>query len=149
MTGQAHKPAAVPDYTPGELQLWTSNSFRRFGTRAPDGGPVCEPITQSSDGHPDLYFRNGGHEGPDARRMLASWNACAGIPTEMLQEVGTIVIPARVRMHELVAALRKVHAKADSAIGSRSRDLMDWADFMVEIRGIVEPLLEHRDGETG
>lgn len=70
-------------YTEGKLQLWTSNSFRRFGTSA--GKLVCEPITQHSDGHPDLYFRNGGPDGPDARRMLACWNACEGIETKYLE----------------------------------------------------------------
>lgn len=32
---------------------------------------VCEPIKQN-DGHPDLYFRNGGAEGPDARLIAAA-----------------------------------------------------------------------------
>lgn len=70
-------------HTPGVLELWTSNSFRRFGIRG--GAPICEPITQRSDGHPDLYFRNGGPDGPDARRFLACWNACNGISTKALE----------------------------------------------------------------
>lgn len=66
------------------LQLWTSNSFRRF--RFADGSPACEPITQASDGHPDLCFP-GGFEGPIARRMLATWNACKGISTAHLDAI--------------------------------------------------------------
>lgn len=56
-------------HTPGPWELWTSNSFRRFCQRG--GGGVCEPITQN-DGHPDLYFRNGGADGPDARLIAAA-----------------------------------------------------------------------------
>jgi hypothetical protein len=33
--------------------------------------PVCEPVTQQ-DGHPDLHFRNGGADGPDARLIAAA-----------------------------------------------------------------------------
>lgn len=54
-------------HTPGPWEMWTSNSFRRIGSRY---GAVCEPIVQN-DGHPDLHFRNGGPEGPDAVLLLA------------------------------------------------------------------------------
>lgn len=90
-------------WTPGKLELWTSNSFRRFGTSGDSkSGPVCEPVTQRSDGHPDLHFRNGGPDGPDARRMLACWNACDGVPTDMLEKVRPIVVGAAVPYRQLV-----------------------------------------------
>ena len=54
--------------TPGPWHIATSNSWRRIVSRS---GNVCEPVTQA-DGHPDLYFRNGGEEGPDARLMIAA-----------------------------------------------------------------------------
>jgi len=57
-------------WTPGPWQLWTSCSWRRFCT--PDGMSVCEPVVQRSDGHPDLFFRNGGEDGPDARLIAAA-----------------------------------------------------------------------------
>lgn len=66
------------------LELWTSNSWRRFRFR--EGDPACEPITQPSDGHPDLYFP-GGFEGPVARRFLATWDACKGIHTDALPQL--------------------------------------------------------------
>jgi hypothetical protein len=47
----------VAKATPGFWQLYTSNSFRRFGVRG-DYRTVVEPITQRPDGHPDLHFRN-------------------------------------------------------------------------------------------
>lgn len=51
--------------TQGEWKLWTSNSWRRFCDER--GLSVCEPVTYSErDRHPDLYFRNGGADGPDA-----------------------------------------------------------------------------------
>lgn len=50
-------------HTPGPWFLATSNSWRRFVSQGMT--PVCEPIVQN-DGHPDLYFRNGGEDGPDA-----------------------------------------------------------------------------------
>lgn len=46
-----------------------SNSWRRIV--AVPMQSVCEPITQN-DGHPDLYFRNGGADGPDARLIAAA-----------------------------------------------------------------------------
>lgn len=55
--------------TPGPWIIATSNSWRRIVT-AHRMESVCEPITQN-DGHPDLYFRNGGASGPDARLIEA------------------------------------------------------------------------------
>lgn len=57
-------------HTEGPWELWTSNSWRRITSRA-TGSTVCEPVTQR-DGHPDLFFRNGGAEGPDARLLIAA-----------------------------------------------------------------------------
>lgn len=56
-------------HTPGLWLMATSNSWRRIVNDR--GVSVCEPITQR-DGHPDLYFRNGGEDGPDARLILAA-----------------------------------------------------------------------------
>jgi hypothetical protein len=56
-------------HTPGPWEVWTSNSYRRIGSAR--GALVCEPVTQH-DGHPDLHFRNGGAEGPDARLIAAA-----------------------------------------------------------------------------
>ena len=56
-------------HTPGPWMVATSNSWRRIlGARSES---VCEPIKQN-DGHPDLYFRNGGADGPDARLIAAA-----------------------------------------------------------------------------
>ena len=55
--------------TPGPWIIATSNSWRRIVTQHRMES-VCEPITQN-DGHPDLYFRNGGADGPDARLIAA------------------------------------------------------------------------------
>lgn len=59
----------MANHTPGPWSLWTSCSWRRFGNDR--GELVCEPTTQS-DGHPDLYFRNGGQDGPDASLIAAA-----------------------------------------------------------------------------
>jgi hypothetical protein len=58
--------------TPGPWMLATSNSWRRFVSKTHT--PVCEPIVQN-DGHPDLHFRNGGPDGPDAALITAAINA--------------------------------------------------------------------------
>ena len=60
-------------HTPGPWLLATSNSWRRFVSNSPEHGnaSVCEPIKQS-DGHPDLFFKNGGEDGPDARLIAAA-----------------------------------------------------------------------------
>lgn len=57
-------------HTPGPWSVWTSCSYRRIGNN--HGQLVCEPIVQHSDGHPDLHFRNGGADGPDARLIAAA-----------------------------------------------------------------------------
>ena len=57
--------------TPGPWELWTGCSWRRFG-RAGTLETVCEPTTHPIDGHPDLFFRNGGSNGPDAALIAAA-----------------------------------------------------------------------------
>lgn len=56
-------------HTPGPWLVATSNSRRRIVSR--DHARVCEPVIQI-DGHPNLYFRNGGFDGPDARLIAAA-----------------------------------------------------------------------------
>ncbi len=58
-------------HTPGPWELWTGCSWRRFGSKA-TGQTVCEPTNSPTDGHPDLLFRNGGQDGPDARLIAAA-----------------------------------------------------------------------------
>ncbi len=72
-------------HTPGPLELWTGCSWRRFGSKT-TGETVCEP-TVLHDGQADLYFRNGGQSGPDAKRLVACWNACEGINPEAVPEL--------------------------------------------------------------
>jgi hypothetical protein len=55
--------------TPGPWAVATSNSWRRIVSR--DYGTVCEPVVQR-DGHPDLHFKNGGVDGPDAKLIEAA-----------------------------------------------------------------------------
>ena len=57
-------------HTPGPWTIWTSNSWRRIC--GADGKGVCAPITQRPDNHPDLYFPNGGVDGPDAKLLTAA-----------------------------------------------------------------------------
>lgn len=64
---------ATKKHTAGPWIVATSNSWRRIVSDAPTGGTVCEPIKQR-DGHPDLFFPNGGFEGPDARLLAAAPN---------------------------------------------------------------------------
>lgn len=52
-------------FTPGPWFWQTSCSWRRLGTHEGDGIVLC-PVKDRSDGHPNLYFKNGGDEGPDA-----------------------------------------------------------------------------------
>lgn len=108
------------DFRNHTLQLWTSNSFRRFGFR--DGGLACEPIKQN-DGHPDLLFP-GGPDGPVVRRFLATWNACRGIPLELLETFPTAaaaglatVQRATAERDALIATLRDIEKRA-LAIGA-------------------------------
>lgn len=46
----------------------------------------------------------------NARRMVACWNAADGISTEMLEHVGNIVIPAKVRYSDLHLLLDRAEA---------------------------------------
>jgi len=67
--------------TPGPLVLATSNSWRRI-VSAHRSIEVCVPCTQP-DGHPDLYFPNGGPDGPDVTLLLEAWNALAALLDEI------------------------------------------------------------------
>lgn len=58
------------EFTKGPWILATSCSWRRIVTER--GESVCEPTIQLSDNHPDLYFRNGGQDGPDARLLVSA-----------------------------------------------------------------------------
>lgn len=59
-------------HTEGPWLIATSNSWRRIVSNGRGGmQSVCEPIKQN-DGHPDLYFANGGADGPDARLLAAA-----------------------------------------------------------------------------
>lgn len=57
-------------HTPGPWEWQTSNSWRRLGSARGDGD-VMYPCVQR-DGHPDVTFKNGGVEGPDARLIAAA-----------------------------------------------------------------------------
>ena len=67
--------------TPGPWQIATSCSYRRIVNDRMS--PVCVPTVQSADGHPDLYFPNGGVNGPDARLIAA-----AGTAAQEAREMG-------------------------------------------------------------
>lgn len=56
-------------HTPGPWSMWTSNSVRRISAVA-DGDVLC--AIRHDDGCADLYFKNGGCEGQDARLILAA-----------------------------------------------------------------------------
>jgi hypothetical protein len=65
-------------HTEGPWELWTGCSWRRFW-QVGTCGTVCEP-TVARDGHPDLIFRNGGQDGPDASLIAAAPRLLAEIP---------------------------------------------------------------------
>ena len=66
-------------HTPGPWQMWTSCSFRRISSQRGGDGDVLCAVVQHSDGHPDLYFKNGGFDGPDARLILAAPDLLAAL----------------------------------------------------------------------
>lgn len=116
MAADTHTPhfAALRDLsreaTPGPLVLATSNSWRRIVTE--HGRPVCEPIKQP-DGHPDLHFRNGGPDGPDARLLIAAYNAAPAL----LAEVEAL----RAALTKLLGATSKATAKRAALATAREK----------------------------
>jgi hypothetical protein len=58
------------EHTEGPFTIATSNSWRRIVNERLEA--VCVPVTQRSDGHPDLHFPNGGWNGPDAKLLESS-----------------------------------------------------------------------------
>lgn len=58
-------------HTPGPWMWWDSCSWRRLGTDD-QSTLIMSPTLQQSDGHPDLYFPNGGYQGPDASLIAAA-----------------------------------------------------------------------------
>lgn len=81
-------------HTPGPWLVATSNSWRRIVNWRHE--PVCEPITQRG-GHPDLHFRNGGENGPDARLIAA-----APEMLRALQSIATGLAPGNRTFDELM-----------------------------------------------
>jgi hypothetical protein len=83
-------------FTPGPWMIATSCSYRRIVSRSGEG--VCEPITQCSDGHPDLHFRNGGFTGPDAHLIAAApdlyeaLEACNPVPGSTADKLRTLAL---------------------------------------------------------
>lgn len=119
------------DFRDHVLELWTSNSWRRFCAR--NGGDrvfVCEPTVQRFDNHPDLHFP-GGFDGPAARRFLATWNACKGIATDTLEEETSIAhtVLRSIGMKEALRDIeRRALALAESiATGETSEQMRDQA----------------------
>jgi len=58
-------------HTAGPWSIWTSNSYRRIVSDVTSREVLCGTV-QRSDGCADLYFPNGGYEGPDARLICAA-----------------------------------------------------------------------------
>ena len=58
-------------HSPGPWELWTGCSWRRIGIKG-TSKTICEPVV-APDGHPDLLFRNGGQDGPDANLLVQAW----------------------------------------------------------------------------
>lgn len=105
--------AASGKHTPGPWLIATSNSWRRIVSR--DSGNVCEPIKQN-DGHPDLHFKNGGPDGPDACLLAAAPDLLEACEEALNAFVGCAIPAGGVddRKHILDAqmALRKAINKA-------------------------------------
>ncbi|WP_244828470.1 hypothetical protein [Caballeronia sp. TF1N1] len=102
-------------HTPGPWSIWTSNSYRRIGSDAPRGGEVlCGSVQR--DGCADLYFPNGGYEGPDARLVTAAPDLLASLRTTVSMLQGTLLIitdkDARAMAKEAIAEARAAIAKA-------------------------------------
>ena len=77
-------------HTEGPWVVATSNSWRRIVSMGLGGmQSVCEPIKQN-DGHPDLYFRNGGADGPDARLIAAAPDLLAALQTFLAEYVSLV-----------------------------------------------------------
>jgi len=87
--------------TPGPWQIATSCSYRRIVNDRMS--PVCVPTVQSADGHPDLYFPNGGVNGPDARLIAA-----AGTAAQEAKEMGYDPVAAVEALPDLLMALQDI-----------------------------------------
>jgi hypothetical protein len=69
-SAETASPAHKSGHSPGPWQMATSCSFRRILDA--HGREIIGGAVQRSDNHPDLYFANGGYEGPDAALILAA-----------------------------------------------------------------------------
>jgi len=122
----------VEKATPGPWELWTSCSWRRFGSRG--GSHVCEPILQHSDNHPDLFFKNGGEMGPDAqlialapdlaRNLLALSEECreAEVQRATMELRATAAEQALQAMRERMREIREIAGAPVLTAGGDPRD---------------------------
>ena len=89
------------EHTQGKL------TFRNFSIYAADGKtPVADTC---------LINSVAAHDVANARRLVACWNACEGIPTELLELHGAMVIPPdlpyaalEAQRDELLAGLERI-----------------------------------------
>lgn len=64
----------------------------------------------------------------DARRLVACWNACDGLPIDLLEEVSVMKIDARIRQErdDLLKALKHINSAAcyASEVATETREAM-------------------------
>lgn len=102
-------------HTPGPWLLATSNSWRRVVTDSCRS--VCEPIAHHRDNQPDLHFRNGGDDGPDAKLLVAGPELLAEIES-LLAQLTAETARADAAEREL-AVLRKYFKLTEDARGAQ------------------------------
>ena len=65
---------------------------------------------------------------PHARRMVACWNACEGVPTELLEECPASFTELRGQRDELLTLLKQVVSSIDSHVDGALIDSQLLAD---------------------
>jgi hypothetical protein len=124
MTGSQNEYETDAEPTPGPWQIATSCSYRRIVNDRMS--PVCVPTVQSADGHPDLYFPNGGANGPDARLIAAAGTAAQEAkemgydPQEAVEELSDIL-----RVLESISSIQKGHRHAGHTAAQTAQSKLD------------------------
>ena len=102
-------------HTPGPWEWQTSNSWRRLGSVRGDGD-VMSPCVQR-DGHPDVTFKNGGVDGPDARLIAAAPAMVKALETAYLALLQHPLDLWRIQNQPLLCTLRDTLAECTGQSG--------------------------------
>ena len=128
----------MSEHTKGLLALFRNGQ----SVGSADGTGVCEVWPRDENGFPD------GEGRANARRIVACWNACHGLPTDELEQkglmcaVGTQLLLLEQHRDTLIEALNGVMGVMNNSQGvagwHKNGDIATWDELLPEVATALE-----------